>query len=136
MEKTMNESETGTCAFCCKPMPTDAIKCSSCQNWRRDIFLLIRDYRRMATTQLVCLAIGLPAVLRLSFVAGKDATRIDFSGHREFSFDDFVRSPSLWLAVVVALLGVVVYRATQIPAARIGNRIQQLTGGLWQRWKV
>ena len=133
----MSESETGACAFCRKPMPSDAIKCSSCQNWRRDIHLLIRDYRRIATTQVVCLVISLPIVCGLLFTAGKDAVRVDFlSGHRQYSFDAFVRSPSLRFAVVVMLLVAVVYIATQIPTARIGNRIQQLTDGLWQRWKV
>jgi hypothetical protein len=117
-------------------MPTDAIKCSYCQNWRRDIYLLIRDYRRMATTQVVLLAIGSAVIFGLMFAAGEDARRIADLGHRELSFDDFVRSQHLWLAVVVALLGAVGYRATQIPAARIGSRIQQLTGGLWRRWKL
>ena len=28
--------EGGTCTFCRKPMPSDAIKCPSCQNWRED----------------------------------------------------------------------------------------------------
>src|SRR5437660_1166862 len=33
-------SETRACAFCRKPMSSDAIRCPSCNNWRQDIHLL------------------------------------------------------------------------------------------------
>ena len=48
----------GTLAFCRKPMPSDAAKCSSCGNWRRDIHELIDDFRRLAIAQINALIIG------------------------------------------------------------------------------
>jgi hypothetical protein len=126
-------SETGTCAFCCAPMALEAVKCSACQNWRQDIHLLMLDYRRMATTQLVGIAIGFlgTVVLLIAAVAGAVSAR-----DGSFSFGKFVRSPLLWLAVCTVVLTGMLFVSLQVPAARIGNQLQQMTRGLWQRWKV
>lgn len=127
-------ASTGVCAFCQTTMPQGAVKCSSCQNWRKDIHILIRQYRRIAATQFLVLVVGLSGALSLLSVAIiKDA---DVGGiwKWSFSFEALMRSPRLWIAIFVMVVVLVGFVVTQIPAARIGNQIQRLTGGLWSRW--
>lgn len=51
-------SEIGTCAFCRKALAAEAVQCSSCGNWRRDIHLLIDKHRKLEFAQLVTITLG------------------------------------------------------------------------------
>ena len=98
----------------------------------------------MARTQIAALAIGIPAVVILLIIAVRDSTHAGLIGDSflsarigsSFSFDEFLRSPPFWLAAIVLVVVVGVFVSMQSKAAPIGNRIQELTGGLWQRWKA
>lgn len=107
-------------------MPLEAIQCSSCNNWRKDIHLLIKEYRRLATTQLVGLAMGLPATVAFQCIALRNAHR---------SIENLLQSPPLWLAVLMGIVTAGAFVYIQVPAARLGNRIQDMTDGLWKRLK-
>ena len=73
-------------------MALDAVKCSSCGNWRRDIHELIDDFRRLAIAQINALIIGtiLASVSFAAAVVGA-TTRTIFGTN--FSSEEFVRSP-------------------------------------------
>lgn len=120
-----SESETITCAFCQKPMPLKAIQCSSCKNWRQDIHLLIQRYRRLATIQIICLVMGTVGTGLGLGVALKEVG----------SIEKVPQSRPFWFIVVYGLFTIGAYLWTQIPAAQIGNRSQDMTGGLWKRLK-
>ena len=127
-------SETGTCAFCRKPMPSDALQCSSCQNWRRDIHRLVDTYRKLALAQLFSITFGglLAAILFITGAQHPSARKTTLFSS-EFSFEKFVTTPSFAIGVVITVLVVVVWVVTQVPAARTRRRIQQATKGLWKR---
>jgi hypothetical protein len=126
------ESETGTCAFCCKPMPSDAVQCSSCGNWRHDIHQLIDDYRRLAIAQVNALIIGI-LLTTFSFIAAAvGATTYTMFG-KSFSFEKFVATPWFVIGVLIAVAVVLVYVITQARAGRIKHRIHEVSKGLWKR---
>jgi len=127
-------SETKICAFCRKPMPADAIQCASCQNWRRDIHLLVATYRKLALAQMAAMLVGLPLAVIL-FITGMNhpSARNQTLFTSEFSFEKFATTPFFAIGVVLVVVVVVVYAATQGPAVRTRHQIQKLTGGLWKR---
>ena len=126
------ELETETCAFCRKPMSSDAIQCSSCRNWRQDIHLLIDTYRKLMLAQVVACTIGALLASLLFVAAAASATTETLFG-RSFSSEKFFASPWFVLAVLLSVLVVVVWIVTVAPAVRTRHRIQQATKGLWER---
>ncbi len=114
-----NQSATagiGACAFCCKPMPLEAVKCSSCQSWRRDIDLLINKYRNLMRAQLAAILMGGAWIIVLVAVAAKEGKPI-------LSAD----TVTIFLFTVVAIV------LAGVPAISIRRSIQQVTKGLWDR---
>ncbi|MGO8746509.1 MAG: GYF domain-containing protein [Thermoguttaceae bacterium] len=129
-----NVSDTGTCAFCRKPMPSDALQCSSCQNWRREIHVLIDTYRKLALGQLAVHAIGVPlAVIVFIMGARQPSARITTLWDSEFSFEKFVTTPAFAIGVLIVVLVWGVWAVLQVPAAKVRRRIQKTTKGLWKR---
>jgi len=127
-------AETGTCPWCRKDMPSDALQCPSCHNWRREIHLLIEAYRKLALGQIATMIIGVLLALGVCLWRLEDA--IEGNGvtiPKRFSFAKFQSTPSFAIVVFIVVLTVVVYGVTQVFAVRYRRRIQQATMGLWQR---
>ena len=114
-------SETGTCAFCRKPMSLDAIQCPSCQNWRRDIHQLIDTYRKLQLAQLATVIIGGLIAFFVIQNARESATL--------FKPAEFPTGPVVLIGVATA----VIWLTTQVPSVSTRHRIEELTKGLWQR---
>jgi hypothetical protein len=114
-------SETGTCAFCQKPMPSDAIQCSSCRNWRRDIHLLIGKHHRFALAQIAVVCVGaifvIAAIARAKEEVGALGTPSDPTG----------------VVALIATITALAWAVILLPLAGIRRRLQKLTKGLWER---
>ena len=127
------EQETGTCTWCRKAMPSDALQCPWCRNWRRDIHLLIQTYRELALWQIATAIISGLLIAGAFFLGLPDAMENNKLLERTFSFEKFLNTPSFDIIVLVVVLTVVVYVPTQVHAVRCRHRIQQATKGLWIR---
>jgi len=122
------DSETVVCAFCPKPMSQEALQCSSCQNWRRDIHVLIDTYRKFTLAQVAAIMLG-GLVVFVLVVTTKEART--WTG--QFSFEKFRGTPSFVAAVVTVIVVVLVGIITQVSAVGYRERIRKATNGLWKR---
>ncbi len=132
-------SGTGICVFCRKPMPADAIQCSSCRNWRQDIHLLIDTYSKQALAFYVAIAVG-TALASLLFVAAKANATTAFVMRADggwdlnhFSFDKFVASPWFAPGVLITVAVVAVCIVGWAHDRRTRHQIERVTRGLWKR---
>ena len=142
-------------------MPSEAVQCSSCRNWRRDVHLLIDTYRKLAIAQLAAFTIGgtLAALVLITgarqptartptppfdpsfrdFAIKIEGGKIVNDAHEkkevggEFSFGRFVTTPYFAFGAFLVVVVVVVYVFTQGRAVRTRRRIHELTKGLWKR---
>jgi len=125
------ELETGTCTYCRRAMALDAVKCSSCGNWRRDIHELIDDDRRLAIAQINALIIG-TILAGISFAAAVVGATTETLSGRNFSSERFFASPWFAVGVVIAIAVVVMYIITLTRAGQIKQRIHTASRGLWE----
>lgn len=59
MEATATKTSTRACEWCAAPIPSDALRCPKCRNWRKDI-----DQRR-AKARVWVIASGITGVFAL-----------------------------------------------------------------------
>jgi hypothetical protein len=102
-------------------MPTNALQCSSCRNWRRDIHELIAAYHKLELTQLAALLIGGLLALVVMLNASENAGL--------FKSPEFPTGP----VVLIVILTAVAFIVAKVPAVRTRSRIEKVTNGLWER---